>query len=193
VSSGSSATAMAAVQCAHRSAEAVVQTILAVADSLEQGRRIEISLLQKVVAFLRTFADQCQEAEEDALLFPALEAKCSPSDAGMIENLKNDHQKLVTLTSELSVATDEYVAANGSAKEHLTSCLRRLTALYREYIWNEDHIVLPLAEKILSPEELNALFQAFQGIESEISLNEAAKEINQQAQRCPCHMGEVFF
>jgi len=159
-----SATATAALERAHHRAEAVLQTLSTVADSLEQGRRIEISLLKEGVVFLQTFADQCQMAEEDALLFPTLEAKCSPSDASLIENLRNDHQNLAALTSELSKATDEYAVAGDPAKEHLARTLQRLVALCREHIRSEDHIVLPLAEKILPPEELNALFQAFQKI-----------------------------
>lgn len=177
---------------AHHSAEAVVQTILAIADSLEQARRIDTSLLTEVVFFLRTFSAKCQTAVEEALLFPAIEAKCMPPGSRLIENLRNDHQNLVTLTSELSEAADEYAAANNSSRGHLASTLRRLARLYSEHLRNEDYVVLPLAEKILSTKELNALFQAFQGIESETSLDEVATKISLRAQRCECHMGEVF-
>ena len=187
-----STTTMAALARAHHSAEAVVQTILAIADSLEQARRIDTSLLTEVVFFLRTFSDKCQTAEEDALLFPAIEAKCMPPGSRLIENLRNDHQNLVTLTAELSEAADEYAAANNSGKERLASTLRRLAKLYSEHLRNEDYVMLPLAEKILSSKELNALLQAFQRIESEISLDEVATKISLRAQRCRCHMGEVF-
>lgn len=187
-----SATAMIALEREHHSAGAVVETILTVADSLEQGRRIDDSLLTEVIFFLWLFADQCQTAEEDTLLFPALEEKCTPPDTGLIASLSNDHRNLVSLTLELVELADEYAAGHDSAKESLTSTLRRLATLYREHIWKEDHILLPLAERILQPEELDALNQAFQRIESGISSDEVAKRIAQHAQRCQCHMGEVF-
>lgn len=177
---------------AHHSAEAVVQTILAIADSLEQARRIDTALLTEVIFFLRTFSAKCQTAEEDALLFPAIEAKCMPPGSPLIENLRNDHQNLMALTSELSEAADEYAAANSSGKERLASTLRRLAKLYSEHLRNEDYVVLPLAEKILSSKELNALSQAFQGIESDIRLDDVATKISLRAERCQCHMGEVF-
>ena len=187
-----SGTATTALEREHQCAEAVVETMLTIADSLEQGRRIDNSLLAEVIFFLRIFADQCQTAEEDVLLFPALEAKCKPPDAGLITSLRNDHRNLVSLTLELVELADEYAAGHDAAKEGLTSTLRRLATLYREHIWKEDHVLLPLAEKILSPEQLNALNQAFERIESRISSAEVAKRIAQHTQRCQCGMGEVL-
>lgn len=187
-----SSTAITALEREHHRAEAVVQTMLTIADSLEQGRRIDSSLLTEVVFFLRIFADQCQTAEEDTLLFPALEARCTSPDTGLIASLRNDHRNLVSLTLELVELADECAAGHDSAKEGLASTLRRLATLYREHIRKEDRILLPLAEKILPPEELDALNQAFQRIQSEISSDEIAKRITQHAQRCQCGMGEVF-
>ena len=186
------ATATAVVKHEHDSAEAVVQTLLAIAGNLEEERRIDISLLKEVVFFLRVFAGQCQTGQEDALLFPALEAKCMPADAGLLANLKNDHQDLVALTRELLEATDEYALGKDSANEHLASTLRRLATLYRAHIWNEDHIVLPLAERILSPDELNTLYRAFQRVESKISLDEIVERISLHKRQCSCYLGEVF-
>lgn len=186
------ATATAVVKHEHDSAEAVVQTLLAIAGNLDEERRIDISLLKEVVFFLRVFADQCQTGQEDALLFSALEAKCMPAEAGLLANLKNDHQDLVALTRELSEATGEYALGKDSANEHLGSTLRRLAALYRAHISTEDHIVLPLAEKLLSPEELNTLNRDFQRVESQISLDEIAERISAHKRRCSCYLGEVF-
>ncbi len=187
-----SATATTALEREHHSAVAVIETMLTIADSLEQGRRIDNTLVTEVIFFLRIFADQCQTAEEDTLLFPALEAKCTPPDTGLIASLRKDHRNLVSLTLELVELADECAAGHDSAKEGLASTLRRLATLYREHIWKEDHILLPLAERILPPEELETLNQAFQRIKSGISSDEVAKRIGQHAQRCQCHMGEVF-
>ncbi len=99
---------------------------------------------------------------------------------------------MVSLTLEIAEAAEAYAAGHETAREFLARRLRSLGTLYREHLWNEDHVVLPLAEKILSPEELDVLSQAFQGIESRTSLEEVARRISLQAQRCDCLMGEVF-
>jgi len=187
-----SVTATTALEHEHQSVKTVVETISIIADDLEQGRRIDSSLLTEVIFFLRIFADQCQTAKEDRLLFPALEAKCMSRAACPIASLRNDHRKAGSLTLELVEAAEAYAAGHRSAKESLARTLRELATLYREHIWKEDYIFLPLAEKVLSPEEQGMLSQDFQSVESRISSDEVAGRIGQKAQRCLCHLGEVF-
>ncbi|HLJ15952.1 MAG TPA: hemerythrin domain-containing protein [Bryobacteraceae bacterium] len=185
-------TATSALARDHHSAEAVVQTMLTIADSLEQGRLIDTSLLEDVILFLRLFADQCQTAKEETLLFPALEAKCLSPDEFQLAGLRDDHHHMASSPVELSEALHEYSTGHTSANEPLASTLRRLAQLYHEHLSKEDTILLPLAEKILPAEELDALCQAFQRTESGIGLDEVAKRISHHAQRCQCHMGIVF-
>ncbi|HYL38644.1 MAG TPA: hemerythrin domain-containing protein [Bryobacteraceae bacterium] len=185
-------TATTALEHEHQSVKAVVQTISIIADDLEQGRRIDSSLLTEVIFFLRIFDRQCQTAKEDRLLFPALEARCMSGPACPIASLRDDHRKAGSLTLELVRAADAFAAGHGSANESLTRTLRELATLYREHIWKEDYILLPLAEKVLTPEEQGMLSQDFQRVESRISSDEVAGRIGQKAQRCQCHLGEVF-
>ena len=189
----SNMTATAALEREHRSVETVVATMSTIADHLEQGRRIDVSLLSDVIFFLRIFADQCQEAKEESLLFPALEAKCvSGSACPTTTALKNEHQQAGFLTLELLQAADAYTGGNASAQESLVRTLRALATLYREHIWKENHVLLPLAERLLSQEEQDMLSQAFQSVESKIGPDEIAGRIGQHAQRCLCYLGEVF-
>jgi len=186
------ATVTTALEHEHRSVDTVVEAISTIADDLEQGRRIDPSLPHEVVFFLRVFADQCQTAKEDSLLFPALEAKCMSPATCLIEGLKNDHERASWLTLELLKAADSYAAGHASARTPLARTLRDLAALYREHIWKEDYLILPLAEKVLAQEEQEMLSRAFQGVETAISSDDVASRIAKHAQRCQCHVGEVF-
>jgi hemerythrin-like domain-containing protein len=51
----------------HRSIQQVVGTMAALAEALEKGRNAQVEILQSIVAFMRTFADQCHHG------------KCSPA------------------------------------------------------------------------------------------------------------------
>ena len=185
-------TATAVLEHDHRSIETVAVTMSTIADRLEQGRRIDTALLTEVIFFLRIFADQCQDAKEEGLLFPALQAKCVSDSACPITTLQNEHRKAGSLTLELLDAADAYAAGHASAPKSLLRTLRALASLYREHIWKENHVLLPLAERVLSAEEQDSLYEAFQGVESKIGPDEVASRIGQCAQRCPCDMGEVL-
>ncbi len=186
------ATATAVLEHEHHSAEMVVVTMSTIADHLEQGRRIDASLLTEVIFFLRLFADQCQEAKEESLLFPALEAKCVSRPTCSIATLKSEHRKAGSLTVELLEAADAYAAGDSSAAKSLMRTLRALSSLYREHIRKENDILLPLAQNALTQNEQDMLFEAFQHVESNIRAGEVAGRIRQRTERCPCYMGEVF-
>ena len=184
--------ATTALEHEHRSITKVIDTISIIADDLEQGRRIDPSLLNEVIFFLRIFANQCQTAKEDDLLFPALEEKCMSPSTCPIESLRNDHREAGSLTLQLLEAADAYAAGHVSAEASLRITLRNLASLYREHIWKEDYVVLPLAEKILSPQELGRLSMAFERVEAKIGPDELADRIGERTRRCLCHLGEVF-
>lgn len=181
-----------ALEREHRSAKAVADTMLVIADRVEEGRRIDTSLLAELIFFLRLFGDQCQTAEEDELLFPALEAKRTPAAPSLIADLRNDHRHAMSLTSELLQAADEHAAGHESARKHLAGILRRLSRLYQEHTWKEDRILLPLAETFLPAKDLDDLSRAFERIESGINSEEVANRIARRAARCTCHAGKVL-
>lgn len=130
-------TATAVLEHDHRSIETVIVTMSTIADRLEQGRRIDTSLLTEVIFFLRIFAGQCQEAKEEGLLFPALQAKCVSDSACPVAANKNEHRKAGSLTLELLKAADAYAAGHASAPKSLICTLRALASLYRELLEGE--------------------------------------------------------
>ncbi len=60
----------------HLAIESVLTAILKIAEAVEEYRFVDQSLLTGVTSFLETFALQCQQVQEEELLFPLLAAKC---------------------------------------------------------------------------------------------------------------------
>ena len=54
----------------------VIQKMVAgmsvLAEQLELGEPVDVSLLERIVVFLCTFADRCQHGKEETFLFPSL-------------------------------------------------------------------------------------------------------------------------
>ena len=189
----SKVTATAILANDHRTIEKVIPAMSMVADNAEQGRLLDISILRDLILFLRIFAEECQTAKEERGLFPALEAKNVLPAGCTVAVLKDEHQRAASLTKELLAALDAYTSGGyASSQGILISTLRSLAALYREHIWKEDHILLPIAEKVLSRKEQDVLCETFQRTESSINADELAARIEQHARRCVCHMGQVL-
>ncbi len=152
----------------HRSIQKVVVAMSVLAEALEAGRKIDAELLRDIVAFMRTFADQCHHGKEETHLFAALERKGVPARGCPLAALIQEHQKGTALVSALAEAAAGHREGDESATEALVSALRALTALYPDHIWKEDYLLFPMANKILSPEEQADLRQRFEQVEETV-------------------------
>jgi hemerythrin-like domain-containing protein len=46
--------------------------------------------------------------------------------------------------------------------------LRGIATLYPNHIWKEDYLLFPLTNKVVSPEEQQALYQQFEQVEERV-------------------------
>lgn len=176
----------------HLAVKSVVQAMLKIADAVEQYQFVDQALLTDVTSFLEAFARQCQQAQEEAILFPLLAAKCVTPFACFIAGLAEEHSRAQSLASELVENVSRYVLGGGARHERLVTSLRDLAALYRQHLWKEDRLLLPMADQMLSTAEQKALHRAFGRLTSEVELGDLAAGIERQLIHPPSHLGEVL-
>ena len=128
----------------------VVHGLSAIDQELAAGNRPDPARLRTIVAFMREFADQCHHAKEEAILFPAMEDKGVPHGGCPLEALRREH-----------VLGRERVGA-------LAAAIDALQQLYPNHIWKEDQMVFPMAERLFTPAELDALNARFEQAEIEL-------------------------
>jgi len=75
----SGATPVEVLEAEHRVIQKMVAGMSLLAERLEGGEPLDVSLLESIVAFLRTFADRCHHGKEETFLFPALIRRGVPS------------------------------------------------------------------------------------------------------------------
>lgn len=129
------------------------QTILRVLASLEalvtapQGQREPVSTFRDVVKFLRDYADRLHHGKEEDLLFPAMEATGLPAGEGPTHVMRLEHEEgraLVRRMGTLVSVEDDAFDRAGFAEPAL-----EFVGLLRAHIGKEDHILYPLAGRIL--------------------------------------------
>ncbi len=152
----------------HRIVQKVVAGMAMLTSDLADGRLVKPELLKEIVQFFRVFVDQCHHAKEDKYLFPLLEQKGVPAGGCPLGALKNEHEKGRVLVQQLADASGLYADSRGAARDSLIQSLRSLVELYPDHIWKEDYLLLPLANKVLSPADHEALAAQFESVESEV-------------------------
>ena len=166
----SEATAVEMLEAEHRVIQKMVAGMSVLAEQIEGGEPVDVSLLESIVVFLRTFADRLHHGKEESFLFPALIRRGVPSQGCPIGGLTIEHQKGRVMVGELADAIRGYAAGEPPAREDLVKSLRALVAFYPNHIWKEDYLLFPLAGKVLTPEDQQELMNKFETVERELGI-----------------------
>ena len=181
----SEASAVEMLEAEHRVIQKMVAGMSVLADQLEGGEPVDVSLLESIAMFLRTFADRLHHGKEESFLFPALIRRGVPSHGCPIGGLTMEHQKGRVMVGEFADAIRGYAAGEPPARDNLVKSLRALVALYPSHIWKEDYLLFPLAGKVLTPEDQQDLMDKFDKVERELGLDvhEVADKVAAELER----------
>lgn len=162
----------------HRVIQKVAASLALMAEDLKIGKRIEDKTLRGIARFLSVFVEQCHQQKEEAYLFALLLKKGVPASGCPLAVLHNEHAKEQALIRQFGQAVEMYIESREASRGSLESTIHALVELFPGHIWKEDYMLLPMADKLLSPEEQEQLRQQFDHVESEIG-----PEIHQQFER----------
>ena len=80
--------------------------------------------------------------------------------------LEHEKEKLAVLIDQLSAAVDVHVKSAGMVNSTLIDTLQSLSEFYPDHIWKENYLLLPMADKLFSEADQQALAQALHTIDS---------------------------
>jgi len=140
------------------------QTILRVLASLEAlvsddtHAAEPVETLREATRFLRDFADRFHHAKEEDLLFPAMEAAGIPARQGPTEMMRHEHEQGRMLVQRLTAITeaDDPDFDRAAFAEPAMDFVQ----LLRAHIGKEDHILYPMASRVVPAEALARLDEA---------------------------------
>jgi hemerythrin-like domain-containing protein len=138
---------------------AVLDAAASTGGSRHRGREWPGKAVENVLA---TLAHQFEThmAAEDEVLFPAL-GEALPQSKPSIEPLSADHATLRTMLATVEQTLKEPAAPERN--EQLAVQLRDLVDLLRIHIRKEEAVVISVAERVLRPQEVEALAARMRG------------------------------
>ncbi len=143
----------------HRVIEQVLNVLEKMAAQAERTGKVEKQDATDIVSFFRTFADKSHHGKEEAILFPALEAKGFPRDGGPTGVMMHEHELGRSYVRGMADAIEKD-AANPFAQN-----ARAFIELLRQHIQKEDHCLFGMADQALTPADQANLLTAFETVE----------------------------
>ena len=113
---------------------------------IAENQPVPVADVETILRFLRAFADNQHQAKEESALFPEL-LRTSAANEPPLRQMVFEHDQERSLVEGLE---DSLRTKQGKEFVHFAN---RLTGLIRTHIHKEDHILFPIAERCLSPEQ----------------------------------------
>lgn len=142
-------------------------TVLAkLADQAEETRQVDLEKFEKVLDFIKTFADRCHHGKEEDILYPLLEKRGIPKEDGPIGMMLLEHDQGREYVAGLTEALEKHKKGEDSVDDIVENA-RGYIQILQNHIPKEDDILYPMAEEVLKPEDNKELLAEFEKVEEE--------------------------
>ena len=128
---------------------------------------IDFRHLEQLVEFFMVFVDKCHHGKEEELLFPALENVGVSREGGPIGVLLHEHQQGREFARKMNAALAQYTQGDRQVVNEFVKTAREYINLLDQHIDKENNVLFPLAEKHLSEQEQEKLWEGFEKIETQ--------------------------
>jgi hemerythrin-like domain-containing protein len=150
------------------------QIILVIMDAADREARsiratgkADAATLDKIMDFCRVFIDRCHHGKEEEYLFPRLEEKGVVREQGPLGVLLHEHEAGRARVKAMAAALPQAGAGVREAVAAVLANLEAYSVLLRAHIDKENNVLFPMADRLFTPAEQQALLQAFAKHEAE--------------------------
>jgi len=150
----------------HRLIERMIRVIEERLGRIRVEEKEDPAQVERIIHFIRAYADRCHHGKEEGILFRALDHKAiSTEHRRMMDELIKDHELARKITLSLMEYNQLYQKGEAEALADITVSLRLLVDFYPPHIEKEDrHFFIPVMN-YFSPEEKEQMIRA--GYESD--------------------------
>jgi hemerythrin-like domain-containing protein len=171
----------------HDAIKLMLKILERVCDKLE-SEEVNLEHLEKILEFIRVFADKCHHEKEEALLFPAMEKAGIPREGGPIGVMLREHNLGRDYVREMSEGIQEYKKGNRKAASKIVENAKNYLRLLSQHIDKENNVLYRIADARLSSEKQRELLEEFEKVEEE----KVGKGKHEEFHKLLHHLKEVY-
>jgi hemerythrin-like domain-containing protein len=151
----------------HRRIEQVLDFLEDAAFRLDDGEEIDADFFIDAAEFVRGFADGSHHRKEEDILFVAMTARDMPADSGPVAVMLYEHDEGRRLTAAFHSAAEQMKTGDSSAAADVVQNALDYVNLLRDHIIKEDNVLFPMADQLITGDDLRALTAQFERVLAE--------------------------
>ena len=152
---------LAALYAEHRSIAAVLSALEAlVRQARDRRARIDPKVFRAMLYYLDIFAEREHHPKEELVLFPMIRRRAREGGA-ILDELGREHEGGERAIRDLEQAFLRYEAGGAREFASFAEAAERFVGRYREHMRKEEREVMPLARRVLQPQDWREIEAAF--------------------------------
>jgi hemerythrin-like domain-containing protein len=164
----------------HRLIEYVVEAMVKESVKIKAEKQINPVTIDKIVDFIRVYADHAHHGKEEDILFAELSKKqLDEHDSKLMQNLIDEHVYARGVVKELVSAKDKCVQGDTDRIKEISEKMEILADFYPKHIKKEDEDFFLRTEKYFTPEELKIMSEKFTEFDARL-IHEKYRQVCQE-------------
>jgi hemerythrin-like domain-containing protein len=143
----------------HRALAAVLHGLLFLVGEVRAGKSPDARLFRAILEYIEAFPEKLHHPKEDEYVYRLLRDR-APAAAKTLDELEEEHRQGRELIVRLADALSEY-ERNPAAFEPFAGAAKEYADFHWAHMRKEEDVILPLAEKALTPEDWKEIDAAF--------------------------------
>ena len=145
----------------HRSLAAVLHALQYLAREIEEhGAKPDYGLLRLIVDYIDSFHQRFHHPKEDEYLFKAIRIRTKEGDT-VLADLEAQHAEGDGWLQNVREAVNRLQASDGRATAEFARAVDQYADFHWRHMRQEEDVVMPLAERVLSAEDWREIDAAF--------------------------------
>ena len=149
----------------------IIERVIAAMDEgimrLEHDQPVPPEFFLDASDFIKGFADGCHHRKEEGVLFDAMSRNGMSMSTGPIAVMLSEHEQGRRYAAGMRQAAIRLQAGDLPAKEEVIKNARGYADLLRQHILKEDHILYPMADRVIPADQQNQVVEDFERVEHE--------------------------
>ena len=136
----------------HRSIAAVLDALQQLLREVQRGRSVDARVFRQILYYLDVFPERFHHPKEDAILFAAVRARTHDGD-DVIARLERQHAAGAAAIGLLEQALLRWEAGGALERDAFVQAAAAYVGQYREHMQIEEAELMPLARRVLEPQD----------------------------------------
>ncbi len=151
----------------HQAILLVIAAIEKEVASIEKTGTMHAQTVREMADFLKNFVDRCHHAKEEKHLFVMMHERGMSMETGPLSVMLHEHDQGRACVRAVAEAVAGKGTPDAAAIRKAKENLAAYAQLLRAHIDKEDHVLYPMADRLLKSADQKTLAQAFDKVESE--------------------------